>query len=109
MNDTEQQDPFLEKAKQNLDQSIESLDLQTQMALDRVRREALQQSSRKKLKWQWTVGAPAGGLVTAGLVAALWLGNPAVTPQKSINNMQDLELLSSEEDLELMEDIEFVA
>lgn len=106
---SDEQDPFLQKTKQALDDSAEQLDSRTVEQLNAVRRNALQQAEQTPIpvnKSRWFVWGPVGGLVTAAGVAALLVANPAVSPQQHMN---DMELLTSEEDMALMEDIEFVA
>lgn len=104
MND-KHHDPFLDKAKQSLDHSVDDLPEETLDKLNQIRREALTaQSSSASSSWVWW--APGGGLVAASLVAAIWFMNPVAAPD---NGLMDMELLTSEQDLELMEDIEFVA
>lgn len=105
MNDNHQ-DPFLEKAKQALDESADHLPPETQDKLNQIRREALNEADAKSRSAYWAWWAPGGGLAAAMLVAAVWLMNPDAPPPQPID---DMELLTSEEDMELMEDIEFVA
>lgn len=101
-------DPFEEKVRQALDKSAETLDQETLSSLNQIRQQALNTSTsaNTRPRFQWALWGPVGGLVTAVIVAAMWVGDPAVTPQSPID---DLELLASEDDLELMEEIEFVA
>lgn len=121
MND-KHQDPFLDKAKQALDQRADNLPPETLDQLNQIRREALNEtlneSSAKSRSTAWIWWAPGGGLVAAMLVAAIVLTTPATDPgatpdavlQAAADDMPgDMELLTSEEDLDLMEDIEFVA
>lgn len=121
MND-KHQDPFLDKAKQALDQSADNLPQETLAQLNQIRREALNEtlneSSAKPRSTAWIWWAPGGGLMAAMLVAAVVLTTPATDPgatpdpvlQAAADDMPgDMELLTSEEDLVLMEDIEFVA
>lgn len=105
MKDTDK-DPFLEKARQSLDDSVEGLDSNTLDKLNQIRREALNDTHTKSQSVSWGSWAPVGGIATAALLAAFWFANPPPTPQPL---MDDMELLTAEEDLEMMEDIEFVA
>lgn len=102
----EEQDPFLEKARQALDNSVEDLDPDTQDKLNQIRRNALTEPGTKARPVPPGWWGPVGGIATAAVVATVWLTNPAPAPQPL---MSDMELLTSEEDLEMMEDIEFVA
>ena len=105
-------DPFEEKdfeakLKQSLDHSVDDLSQQTLASLNEIRQQTLNgKAAASANRFQWTLWGPAGGLVAAAVVAAVWVGNPAVQPN---SNIDDLELLTSEQDLELMEDIEFIA
>ena len=101
-----QTDPFLENARQSLDQSVEDLEPETLDKLNQIRRDAINDTVAKprRLSSAWWV--PAGSIATAAIVAAVWLNSPEPASHLAVN---DMELLTSEDDLEMMEDIEFVA
>ncbi|OUS28380.1 hypothetical protein A9Q99_12730 [Gammaproteobacteria bacterium 45_16_T64] len=100
---------FIEKAKSALDESVNDIDADTLIRLNAIRQQAVypaEESSRSW--WQWS---GAGSIVMALVVAMFWFANPVVeAPDHSEAN---LALLSdeaiSDEDIELLEDIEFVA
>ena len=109
------QDPFLEKAKNALDDSLESMDSETLRRLDQVRRDALLVSGKKQPRAAWVYWGSASGMVTAALVAFIWFGEPrpSLNSESEMIASQDIvetmDLLSNEEELALMEEIEFVA
>jgi hypothetical protein len=101
-----QTDTFLEKARQSLDHSIEELEPATVDKLNRIRQDAIREPVTKARRLPLAWWGPAGSVVTALVVAAVWLSGPEPAPSFAMN---DMELLTSEEDLEMMQDIEFVA
>ena len=103
---SEKTDEFEKHLKQLLDQSIDGLDQQTLANLNQTRHYALNKPLQKKTRRFWKQWSPIGYIATAAIVAAFWLGNPSVVPTDA---MDDFELLTTEEDLALMEEIEFIA
>lgn len=113
MSDTDHQTRLQQQLRTALDDHTAQLDPRLLERLDAVRRQALAEAPRKP--WQARLGnwfsdwrlryslAPAGGLITAALVAMLWWESPAPTPP----GVQDFELLTAETSLELLEDLEF--
>lgn len=90
---------------QQLDQAADSLDGATHSRLNQARQKALAQATpRTRPIWAW------GGLATAAasalLVVTLWQGSPepGLLPQPL---GEDLEILASEDELELLEELEF--
>lgn len=97
--------------KQQLDDSCDSLDYATQLKLKQAREKALSQSaaSTSRLKrWQW-IGIPS--LAATAAVAIITISSVINTPSSGESPeslfFQDLELLAAEEDLELIEELEF--
>ena len=108
MNDDKQQDdlndPLLRKVKQQLDDSVEDLDAEVLSRLNQARSAALQANEKRS----WRMQPMWGGMATASValvVAVLWLGGES--PQMNNMVVEDLELLSSTEAIELYEDYEF--
>lgn len=100
-----QDDDFVDNIRKQLDQSCENLEGETLSKLNRVRHAALERGRKRK---QWL--GPLVGLATAASVALvsinLWNGgNTASVPGMDI--VEDIELLSSNEDLEFYENLEF--
>ena len=122
MNDTTKQSAMEEQAKQSeqqflnnisdeLDRSCDGLDGYTQSRLNSIRHAALEHG-RKSLSR--TLLSPFGGLVTACVlvlvVGMLYQGQPETPIQiapDSISPMEDLDILTSAESLELFENLEF--
>jgi hypothetical protein len=122
MNDTTKQSAMEEQAKQSeqqflnnisdeLDRSCDGLDGHTQSRLNSIRHAALEHG-RKSLSR--TLLSPFGGLVTACVlvlvVGMLYQGQPETPIQiapDSISPMEDLDILTSAESLELFENLEF--
>lgn len=102
-----------ERTKLLFDESVASLDAQTRSKLTRARYRALEELE---------ASAPAGwrprwvpaGVVAAAVVAVimLWQGQPAVSPQTQafdVAALNDLEILLGEEDLDMLQELEFYA
>ena len=77
-------------AKQSFDESVDRLDAATLSRLNRGRQAALAEIARPERRWQQWM--PASGLAEVDFV-----GEPAT----------DLEILLSEESIEMFEDLEF--
>jgi len=104
---------FLKQLKSTLDNAAEDIDPATATRLQAIRREAIAQVSKKSAarqlftSWQW------GGAVAATAVVAILLtfnlqnegtsnGNIA-----SLAALEDLQMLSASDDLEMYQDLEF--
>ncbi len=100
----EQLDPLAVAAKRLLDDSVEALDRNTILSLQRARLNAvsLSRTGRPWLRW-----APALALASmAALAATLWLWQVNGVNHSHLL-LEDLELMQSPENLELSEDLEF--
>ncbi len=100
---------FLNRSRQQLDDSIEHLDGETLSRLNQARQAALaSQQKHSPFSRNWL---PAS--VTAALSLAIigsWLLYSTPQPDNLVQTAQldDLELLSSSTDLELLEELEFI-
>jgi len=94
---------FLAASKAVLDESARDLEPEVATRLRQARYRALETKS-KSLRWL----VPASGFAAVSVAifaAALWLFQPSrIVPVQSV---EDLEILSSSENLELFDDLEF--
>lgn len=96
---------FLAEAKRALDRSVADLDRETTVRLQRARLRALEASPARP---RWTVWA--GGFVVASvaLLALLWWdGSLDLARRQPLSMLEDLELVTSTENLELSDNLEF--
>ncbi len=103
MNDANE--AFEKRAKQLFDDSVDGLDAATLSRLNQARHAAIEASPRRLpplLRW-----APVGGLATAAAVALLLFQSPAVIEPPADASTVDMEILLSEDNLEMLEDLEF--
>jgi len=92
------------RAKQAFDESVEGLDAATLSRLNRSRQAALASATRPNTQWlRWM---PATGVAAAVLLAVLTIRGPADLDVISAP-APDLEILLSEESMEMFEDLEF--
>jgi len=106
-------DRLLEHIRQQLDASTEQLDAATLSRLTRIRRQAVAAADRPKRAWQMPAlalgSAAAVGAITLALMAVgaitLALMTSSIPTQQS--SLEDLNLLSSNEAFELIDDVEF--
>jgi hypothetical protein len=98
---------LLERSRQALDQSLEDMDAATLSRLNQIRQAALAPGASRN--WQWWI--PASGLATACaiMVAVNFSLRDPVTPATVTSPLSDLDLLASNEDLEMLEELEFYA
>lgn len=102
---------FIKKIKQELDEGTERLPAGIQSRLTRMRHEALEAGERQGFLARFTGLNPAlrwPGLVTAS-VAVLAVFLYFQTPGGIQPNLEDIDLLASEDQLELYEELEFYA
>ena len=111
-------DSFEERSRVLFNDSVDGLDFAVRSRLTQARNAALEAASARRRAWFSRVGvlAPAGMAAAAVLGAVLWLGSPlaerAVTVADGQTNLEDLEIVASDEvgadamDM-LQDDIEF--
>jgi hypothetical protein len=106
MNDmrSSDEDLFIADAKRALDDSVHQLDRGLAGRLQRARREALDTSLCHRRWWRW-----AGGIAIAsiGLLAIVFLIRQPDLDSHAMPMLEDLELMTSIENVELSEDLEF--
>ena len=103
--DKEADDRFALQAKRRFDESVDRIDGATQSKLTSARHAALAEIRPERAAlFRW---APATGVVAAAVVAAvLWMGGlPEQDP--SAPEVADIEILLTEDSLEMLEDLEF--
>jgi hypothetical protein len=101
MNDDD--DPLIGRIRSALDEGAANLDGATRSRLAQARARALEPRHS-----HWRLWLPAGGAVFASVLAAvLWLGQPAPLPGNGFNGVADLELLTSNDGLELYQELDF--
>jgi hypothetical protein len=112
-------DRLIRDAGQLLRRSADELDATTRARLNRARQQALAEPDAPVRRFPWAVSAwqPALGVAAAAVLAvALWFGRlpgPALPGPQSAGGLSgvtapsDLELVLDEENLEMIEDLEF--
>ena len=102
MNKTDEQ--LAAEAKSAFDQSVDGLDAATLSRLNRGRHAALAEASRSGREWRrW---APAPGVAAAALLLVFTMRGPGEIDALT-GPATDLEILLSEESIEMLEDLEF--
>ena len=91
-------------AKQSFDESVDRLDAATLSSLNRGRQAALAEIARSSRRWQQWM--PATGLAAAVLLAVFAFRGPAEVDFVG-EPATDIEILLSEESIEMFEDLEF--
>ena len=104
--DVTAEDAFAEKAKQRFDESVQRLDGATQSRLNQSRHAAMAELSKGRPVWvQW---APATGVAAAAVLAVvMWTGTPGTDDLADPAVANDMEILLTEDSLEMLEDLEF--
>lgn len=95
-------DKFEQKLTQALDQSVDNLDELTCAQLAAARKRAIAKTSAK---WYWSLPTGLATAATTVLVVTLWMTSPG--DQLPDTPMDDLELLTTTDALELLEELEF--
>ncbi len=106
---------FLQNSKKLLDDSVDSLDAATLSRLNQARQKALDCRSMGSRRSNFFLatgpGAVFASFAVAVVVAVLWTAAPQApqSEQHLAQQYEDIEMLTSEADLDLLEDLEFVS
>ncbi|MEQ1795324.1 MAG: hypothetical protein ABL970_14165 [Nitrospira sp.] len=95
---------FVSRAKQVLDRAVGEVDQPTTLRLQRGRLAALESRSRRPSWMTWVSGFAVASV--AALVLYLWMPQPAPQQHAAVP-LEDFELVTSVENVELAEDLEF--
>lgn len=102
---------FIQDIKQELDNSCERLDAHTLSRLNHIRHQALEETiTEKRPAFHQRPLLSGGALAFFTLVLAVSFYFNIDTPNEidiALSELEDIEILSSEENFELYEDIEF--
>ena len=105
MNDQQQ---WLDKLKQDLEQGNEQLDADTRARLSAARRKALEMLPEQRSPWRTSWWQPAGAVaMVAAAVFAVILWQGRLSPDAELIQSTDLELIASSDNLNLYEELEF--
>ena len=96
---------LLESSHEALDESIEHLDAQTLSRLNQARQQAL--SQKKDRSRTGAIWIPAGSLATFSVVVFVGLIFLS-SPDPVLNNLDEAEFMASNEEMALIEDLEFI-
>ncbi|HED35014.1 MAG TPA: DUF3619 family protein [Gammaproteobacteria bacterium] len=109
-------DEFLKQTRKALDESADSLDAATCSRLNQARQKALQNHARQRL---FAFGLPAGIMAGIGVAAlTTWLLTSLLNEDPSLQmqlvqsgtwEVEDIDMLTSDTELELLEELEFVS
>jgi len=99
---------FLNKLTDDLDQSVEAIDVATQARLRTARREAVTASeTRSQPAWLMPMGSLAAAATVAVLTVSLWQMPTDQATDSQLPPLEDIALLSDNEGLEFYEDLDF--
>jgi len=94
---------FAEKAKRRFEESVERMDGATRSRLNQARHAALAEAgARPAVGIQWATGVAAAGLVAV----LVWTGDRP-PEDAGAPAVADIEILLTEDSLEMLEDLEF--
>lgn len=99
-------DSLLRTSQEALNESIDGLDAHTLSRLNQARQKALSQEKyATSAIFTWLPASSLATLALVIIVGALYLSSPGT----SLNNIDEAEFMASNDDIELMEDLEFIA
>ena len=110
MSERDDERAFEARTKATFERSVDALDAATRSRLTRARVRALEAPERRRFGGaRWLV--PAGAAAAAAVAAWLVLVPRPVDPERPLQaaDFGDLELVLAEEDLELIEELDFYA
>lgn len=104
MSDGDRDQQLVDRTRAALERSADELDAPTLSRLAQMRASALERAEAAQPRARWL---PAGALAAASAAGLLWLLFPANTDPTPTDALEDLELLSSAESLDLLDELEF--
>ncbi len=108
MKDHERETRFLNRVRSELDREADNLDVETTNRLRRIRHSALEQLDTARFDWRRQLRLPAIALATGAIIAAVVLTDyrsARLLPDRQ--TVADLEILASDDHLDLFDDLEF--
>ena len=101
-------DAFLKQSRKQLDDSIEHLDMHTLSRLNQARQAALESAQKQPRFTNWLPASITAALSILLVGGWLFSSSPDVTHIAQTPQLDDLELLSSTADLDLLQELEFI-
>ena len=103
---------WIEQARASLDERSRSLPGATASRLNQARQQALDELAGTRSKPGWLTGAALASVLAVGLATGIWLnptpdGGPLPAEPTAATPLADLDVLTAEEDLEMLADLEF--
>lgn len=103
--DKSAEDALSEKSRVLFDESVAGLDGETLSRLNRGRQAALAELGKRRPRhWQWL---PATGVAAAVIAVVMVTRGPAIEDMAAPESVTDMEILLTEDSLEMLEDLEF--
>lgn len=101
-------DPFEERSRELFDNSVERLDARTRSRLNQARQRALAEMNKGSSRRYW-LGAPAGGLAAAALIALILIRTGGESPSADNGGtmLDDFDIVADADNFELIQDVEF--
>jgi len=104
---------FLRHSKKLLDDSVDSLDAATLSRLNQARQKALGSRATGTHRTNFFLTAGTGAVfvsfAVAAIVVLLWTTVPQQQPPVLAQQYEDIDMLTSDAELDLLEDLEFVS
>jgi hypothetical protein len=109
--DTSSDRALEERSKELFERSAGAIDAATRSRLTQARVRALQELGPERSVWRSSWLLPVGATAAAALAAWTLFMQPGALPEQSLQvaALGDLELLLGEEDLEMIEELDFYA
>ena len=104
---THDDERFADQAKELFDDSVERLDAATLSQLNQRRQAALAAASSEGSRVHWGRWLPAAGVTAAAVVAVVMMQGTPTGVELPPDEVTDFELLLSEDNLEMIEELEF--
>ena len=103
MSDTKNTDNLIENVQTSLDSSIDDIDAATQSKITQARYRALEQAVENRRASWWMPVTALASICILVIVVSLF----SHTPEAQLDPVQDFEMISNIDDMELIEDMEF--
>lgn len=109
--DFESQSPLERRSRAVFDQTVAALDADTRGRLARARSRAVQAAAAPRRVSAWFRGTAGWATAAASIAVAglIWFGQSSRPPAIDVETLGDLEILLGDEELEMLEDLDFYA
>lgn len=100
---------FEDRAREHLNRAADGLDAHIRSRLTQARHAAVEEARNPRSAFAWRTWMPVGGVAAAALAVLVWSGGLRQGEVSSPTPFDDVDIIATDENLEMVEDVEFYA